>query len=403
MKIIQGNICAPQGFLSCGIHVGLKKNQQKKDLALIYSTHSAVAAGVFTTNLIQAAPVLVTKNHLQSGSLQAIVINSGNANACTGAAGLEHALAIADATAHALKLNSQQVAVASTGVIGVPLAIEKVLPGIAVAAPLLNNDPNDESAAAAIITTDTFIKHIAVECTIANKIVRIGGIAKGSGMIHPMMATMLAFITSDVAINSSLLQKALTEANEDSFHMISVDGDTSTNDMALMLANGLADNPEISSENSEDYQTFVKALRFVCIHLAKKIAEDGEGASKLIEVNITGANSKANARIAARAICKSSLVKTAVFGEDANWGRIAAALGASGILFNPEKLGIKLGNLSLFHDGMPVAFDEDLTLQYLKQKQIVINVNLADGSEYATAWGCDLTFDYVKINASYRS
>lgn len=402
MKIIKGNICTPQGFLSTGISAGLKK-KQKKDLALIYSQKSAVAAAVFTTNLIKAAPILLTQQHIQSGHLQAVVINSGNANACTGTKGMENAQIMANATANALDLAPEQVAVASTGVIGVHLPIEKITQGIAMAAQSLTSDPKDDSAAIAILTTDTFTKCIAVECELGGKIVRIGGIAKGSGMIHPMMATMLAFITTDAAIDPAILKMALIQANEDSFQMVTIDGDTSTNDMALILANGMAENIPITSLDSPDGQIFLAALRQVCSYLAQQIAIDGEGATKFIEVHVQGANSMLDAKIAARAVCKSSLVKTAIFGEDANWGRIAAALGSCGVAFDPNHLSIHLGTLLLFQHGIPLPFDETIAQQYLQQKHITITANLGQGTGFATGWGCDLTYDYVKINASYRS
>jgi glutamate N-acetyltransferase/amino-acid N-acetyltransferase len=293
------------------------------------------------------------------------------------------------------------VGVASTGVIGVPLPIEKICMGIQRAAQQLARD--DADIADAILTTDTFTKSCAVTCEIHGKTVHIGGIAKGSGMIHPNMATMLGFITTDLAITPAALKSALVEANADSFHMITVDAETSTNDMLLVLANGMADNETISTIHSPAYQTFVEALTFVCIDLAKKIAQDGEGATKLIQMQVTGAPSKEAARQAARAVCQSALVKAAVFGEDANWGRIASALGTSGVLFSPEKLTILLGDLLLCQDGMPIAFDEAQAKKLLQEKTVIFNADLGMGTDTATAWGCDLTYDYVKINASYRS
>jgi len=401
MKIIPGNICTPKGFLSSGVYAGIKKKSDKKDVALIYSQKPATAAGVTTINLMKAAPVILTEKFLESGHLQAVVINSGNANACTGLQGMQDAEMMAATAATALHIAPTAVAVASTGVIGVPLPIEKVVVGIQDAAQQLKID--DEDAANAILTTDTFVKSSAVSCEIHGKTVTIGGIAKGSGMIHPMMATMLGFVTTDLAITPAALKSALIEANDDSFHMITVDGDTSTNDMLLVLANGMAENTEISDTQSAEYKLFTAALKFVCVDLAKKIALDGEGATKLIEVNLTGATTKEEARQAARAVCRSSLVKSAVFGEDANWGRVASALGASRVKLNPEKLTVLLGDLMLLKDGMPLPFDEAVASKILKEKTIIFHADLGVGSGKATAWGCDLTYDYVKINASYRS
>lgn len=401
LDIIKNSICAPKGFLCSGVFTGLKKNPQKKDIALIYSETPATAAGVFTINQAKAAPLILTEQHLKNGKMQAIIVNSGNANACTGAQGLTDATTMAQTTADALDISVESVAVASTGVIGVPLPIEKVVKGIQVAASHLGTV--DEDTMQGIMTTDTFTKSIAVEFELDGKKVRIGGIAKGSGMIHPMMATMLAFITTDAAISQPALQQMLTEVNEDSFHMISVDGDTSTNDMVMVLANGLANNSEISSENTPAYDCFKKAFAFVCTELAKLIVEDGEGATKLIEINILGAKTKVEARTAARAVSKSSLVKAAVFGEDANWGRIVSAIGASGVTLDLDKVSVTIGNLLLFQNGTPIPFDEAIATEQFKEKLVVITVNLGIGNENATAWGCDLTYGYVKINADYRS
>ncbi len=400
MKIITGSICAAQGFMASGVYAGIKRNQQKKDIAIIYSQTPTVAAGVFTTNQIVAAPVVVTQKHINN-NVQAVVINSGNANACTGVQGTQDAWTMAEITAAALNLDVKNVAVASTGVIGVPLPMNKISAGIPQAVQQLCIDA--EPAAQAILTTDTFIKSVAVEFILDGKPVRIGGIAKGSGMIHPMMATMLAFITTDAAINQAVLQQALIRTNEDSFHMISVDGDSSTNDMALVLANGMAENKEILSLDSKDGEVFLQALTFVCKTLAKQIAQDGEGATKLIEMTVSGAATIEEARIAARAVCRSSLVKSAVFGEDANWGRIAAALGAAAVQLNPDTLEIAIGDVILFKQAQALAFDESVARSYLQQKTVQLSADLGVGAGQATAWGCDLTYDYVKINASYRS
>lgn len=402
MKIIDNNICAPKGFLATGIHVGIRKNSEKADLALIMSKKPAAAAGVFTINKVKAAPVLLSQKNIKKGLLQALIINSGNANACTGKLGMQHAKKMVTTTAKTLNIKSTEVAVASTGVIGVPLPIEKIIANIPHAAQQINANGGD-LAARAIMTTDTFAKSIAVEFEINGKPVRIGGIAKGSGMIHPNMATMLGFITSDVAISHTALKQALIFANQDSFNMISVDGDTSTNDMVIALANGAAQNELIDSKDHPNWPIFFNALTFICTYLAKEIAKDGEGATKLMEVQISGAANKKQAQLAARTICCSPLVKTAVFGEDANWGRIACAAGYSGAKINPEQLQIKLGPLLLFNKGIPEIFDEAEARKLLQEKNIIIQLDLGVGAATATAWGCDLTYDYIKINASYRS
>jgi glutamate N-acetyltransferase/amino-acid N-acetyltransferase len=401
IKKINGNICAPQGFLAAGVHAGIRKNPIKPDLALIYTQAPAVAAGVFTLNQARSASVILTQEHIKQGMVQAIVVNSGNANACTGELGMEHAKQMADSTAKGLNLALHQVAVASTGVIGVTLPIEKITKGINTAIPKLNVD--GKVAANAIMTTDTYPKSIAIEMEIAGKMVRIGGIAKGSGMIHPNMATMLGFITSDVAISQKALQHALSLANQTSFNMITVDGESSTNDMVIVLANGLAQNEKIDTIDNPDWKIFFEALCFVCTNLAKQIAQDGEGATKLIEVQVHGATTQEHAQIAAKAVCRSPLVKTAIFGEDANWGRIASALGASGADLNPDQLCIAIGHLLLFKNGSPLPFEEDSARELLKQNSVIIKINFGNGVAQATAWGCDLTYDYIKINASYRS
>lgn len=402
IKKVNGNICAPKGFLAAGIYAGLKKNPSKFDLALIHSKALAVAAGVFTTSRMKAAPVILTQQRIKKGNkLQAIVINSGNANSCTGKLGIVHAKQMAKITAQGLNIDPQSVAVASTGVIGVTLPINKIIDGISLAIPKLSID--DNTAAQAIMTTDTFAKSIAIEIRIGGKAVRIGAIAKGSGMIHPNMATMLGFITTDMAISQAALQQAICNANQTSFNMITVDGDCSTNDMVVILANGMANNTEVNSANDPNWHIFYRGLSFVCTHLAKLIAQDGEGATKLIETQIYGAATEKQAQLAARAICRSPLVKTAVFGQDANWGRIASAVGASGAQINLNHLCIELGNMVLFKNGAPLVFEETKAKEILKKKSLIIKVKLGKGSAQATAWGCDLTYDYVKINASYRS
>lgn len=401
IKEIAGNICAPKGFLASSVHAGIRKNSNKYDLAIIYSEIPAVAAGVFTQNQVRAAPVILTQKHIEQRTLQAIVVNSANANACTGSLGMLHAQQMADSIAKNLNVIASQVAVASTGVIGVTLPIEKITTGINLAAQSLSQDGC--SAAKAIMTTDTFAKSIAIEIQIAGKPVRIGGIAKGSGMIHPNMATMLGFITTDAAIDQQILQQALSLVNQTSFNMITVDGDSSTNDMLLVMANGMAKNQIINNVDSTEWKTFYEGLAFVCTFLAKQIAQDGEGATKLIEVQVEGAATEEQAQQAARAVCRSPLVKTAIFGEDANWGRIACALGSSGSFLDPEKLSIELGSISLLKMGNPSPFEESAAKELLKQASVIMKVHLGVGHAKATAWGCDLSYDYIKINASYRS
>ena len=401
INLIDGGICAPKGFLANGIHVGIRKNPSKLDLALIYSEVPTFSAGVFTTNKAKAAPVIITQEHLKLGKIQAIIINSGNANACTGEIGFLHAKQMVNKTASNLKLDPNLIGVASTGVIGVTLPIDKIISGIDE----LTKDLNQNSIAAskAIMTTDTFPKSIAIELNICGKKVYIGGMAKGSGMIHPNMATMLGFITTDVSINQEVLQYTLTKINNDTFNMITVDGETSTNDMVLLISNGMAQNPEINSIHDPDWKIFYEGLKNVCQYLSKEIARDGEGATKLIEVQVNNATTEEQAKIAARTICSSPLIKSAIYGEDANWGRIVNALGYSGIDLELNSLSVSLGNLSLFKEGEAINFSEMEAKEILKQKSIIIHINLGLGNKSATAWGCDLTHDYVNINASYRT
>lgn len=402
MKMIDGSICAPHGFLAAGLHAGIRKNPQKPDLALIFSQRPAAAAGVFTQNKIKAAPLLLTQKHLKNGVLQAIIVNSGNANACTGKQGMLDAKEMAKITSETLNIDVSDVAVASTGVIGVPLPVKKIIHAVALGGHSVSKQGHD-AAAEAIMTTDIFAKAIAIELEIGGKMVRIGGIAKGSGMIHPNMATMLAFITTDAAISHEALQQALSTVNQKTFNMVSVDGDTSTNDMVVILANGMAQNPQIQSAKDPDWAIFCQGLSFLCTFLAKEIARDGEGATKLLEIHVAGAATEKQAQLAARAISSSPLVKTAIFGEDANWGRIACAVGYSGAKIKLDKLSVELDSILLFKNGVPLPFDEVIAKQSLQQKIIRINVHLGVGSAEATAWGCDLTYDYIKINASYRS
>ncbi len=401
MQNITGSICAPKGFKAAGIAAGIKAKNTKKDLALIVSDTPAIAAGVFTTNIVQAAPIVVTKNHIASGEIQAVIINSGNANACTGQQGLADAKLMCELTAEQLQIDTKKVAVSSTGVIGVTMPMEKVTAGIKKITSELNVN-SDHEAALAIMTTDTFPKEIAIQFEIAGTPIRIGGIAKGSGMIHPNMATTLGFITTDANIAHNALQMALQNAIANSFNMISVDGDTSTNDMVLILANGQANNPQITLDKTS-FEQFSIALQYVLTYLAKEVARDGEGATKIFEMQVHGAPSIEDARKAALAVCKSSLVKTAIFGRDANWGRILCALGYSGANFDPNKVDLFIGDVPVMLQGAGLAFDEAAAAKILNEKEIVIKAHLNSGEENATAWGCDLSYDYVKINGSYRS
>jgi glutamate N-acetyltransferase/amino-acid N-acetyltransferase len=401
MKEIMGGVCAPLGFKAGGIACGIKKNG-RLDLALIASEIPATAAGIFTTNKIQAAPVIVSKKHLQKGIAQAIIANSGNANACVGPVGMQATEKMAAAAAKMLDISADLILVASTGVIGVPLPVEKVQSGLEDNPRLLSASGGNE-AAKAIMTTDTFSKEAAVELELSGVGVRIGGMAKGSGMIHPNMATLLGFITSDIAIDQQLLQKALQRAGELSFNRITVDGDTSTNDSLFVLANGKAGNQKIAAVD-KDYRVFEEALCYVCIQLAKMLARDGEGATKFVEIKVTGAESEAAAVQAGKSVATSNLVKTAIFGEDANWGRVLAAVGYSGINFDPATTDIYLGDLLVCRGGVGLAFDEAKAKEILRQKELLITIRLSNETKYAASiWTCDLSYDYVKINGSYRT
>lgn len=396
----QGGITAPKGFRAAATYCGIRK--VKKDIALIVSEKPATVAGVFTLNKTQAAPILVDKKQLQRTSFcSAVLVNSGNANACTGERGLNDAWKSVEVVARALQLPGEEVLVASTGVIGQYLPMEKILSGIEELTRRLDRSANKD-VAEAIMTTDTFPKEVAVQFTLGNSVVSIGGVAKGSGMIAPHMATMLGFITTDIAIPQPLLAKALSAANNRSFNRITVDGDMSTNDMVLVLANGLAGNAPLS-ENSEEYQLFVAALEYVTIKLAKMIARDGEGATKLIEVMVKGASSEEEAVRAARAVANSNLVKTAIHGADANWGRILAAVGYSGIDFNPDNVEISFGDLAVLKKNYEIVLDEERARTLLLQESVTIVIDLHQGEQIARFWTCDLTKEYVHINASYRS
>lgn len=400
MKTISGGVTAAQGFKAGGIACGVKKNQLP-DLALVYSAVPADAGGIFTTNQVQAAPVILSREYLKKGKAQAIIANSGNANACVGVVGMEAAQRMTVATGKALNISADSVLVASTGVIGIALPVEKIENALAGKIDFLS-DNGSAAAAKAIMTTDTFPKEVAVELELGGTTVKIGGIAKGSGMIHPNMATMFGFITTDARIEGSLLQKAISTAGKTSFNRITVDGDTSTNDCLFILANGLANNQPITSEN-QDYQAFLQALTTVCLELAKMIARDGEGATKLVEIKITGAKTEDEAVKAGKSVATSNLVKTALFGEDANWGRILAAVGYSGIKIDPDRICIYLGDLPVYQKGIGLVFDEVKAKQILSQKEILITIDLNDGNEAASVWTCDFSYDYVKINGSYRS
>lgn len=404
MKIIDGGICAAKGFKASGTHCGIRKNRTKKDLSLIMSEVKANAAAVYTTNLVKGAPLTVTKDHISDGKAQAVICNSGNANTCN-ANGIEIAEEMSRMTADALGISPSDIIVASTGVIGQPLDLEPISKGIPVLCEQLSENGGAD-AAEGIMTTDTVLKEIAVEFTVGGKTCRIGGIAKGSGMIHPNMATMLVFITTDAAISSEMLQKALSTDIADTFNMISVDGDTSTNDMVTVLANGLAGNKEIVSEG-EDFTAFMEALNTVNVYLCRMIAGDGEGATKLLECSVSGAKDIKCAKTVAKSVICSSLLKAAMFGADANWGRVLCAIGYSGADVDVLKVDVSFksekGTVDVCKNGSGVEFSEDEAKKILSEKEIEIIVGLNSGNAEATAWGCDLTYDYVKINGDYRT
>ncbi len=404
MKQINGGICAAIGFKASGIHAGIRKNKTKKDLSLIVSETKASAASTYTQNLVKGAPIYVTKANIADGYAQAIICNSGNANTCN-ANGIEIAEAMCELVEKHTGISKTDVVVASTGVIGQPLDIAPIAEGMDALTKALNDDGSND-AAEGIMTTDTRKKEIAFEFEIGGKVCHIGGIAKGSGMIHPNMATMLVFVTSDVNISPEMLQKALSADIQDSFNMISVDGDTSTNDMVSVLANGMAGNPKIETEG-KDYDIFCKALSAVTTYLCRSIAKDGEGASKLLECNVYGAKDTENAKIIAKSVVCSSLFKAAMFGSDANWGRILCAIGYSGAECDVNKVAVDLastaGKIAVCKNGSGVDFDEDEAKKVLSEDEIIIDITLGDGNGKATAWGCDLTYDYVKINGDYRT
>ena len=404
MKIIQGGVCAAKGFKASGIHCGIRRNHSKKDLALIVSDRKAAAAAVYTTNLVKGAPLAVTKQNIADGYAQAVICNSGNANTCN-ANGIEIATAMCELVAKHTGIPASDVVVASTGVIGQVLDITPIANGMRELTAGLSAD-NGAAAAHAIMTTDTLPKEVAVEFTVGGKVCRMGGIAKGSGMIHPNMATMLVFITTDCAIAPEMLQKALSHDIQKTFNMTSVDGDTSTNDMVSILANGLAGNEKITAEG-DDFTTFMAALNTLTVQLCRMIAGDGEGATKLLECVTTGADTEEAAKIAAKSVITSSLFKAAMFGADANWGRVLCAIGYSGAKVDVNKIGVTFssakGQITVCENGAGIPFSEELAKEILLEKEIDILVSLGDGPYGATAWGCDLTYDYVKINGDYRS
>ena len=407
MKIIEGGATAAIGFLAASAAAGIKY-QNRQDMALLYSKSPCVSAGTFTTNLVKAAPVKWDKNQVASGaSAHAVVINAGIANACTGTEGMEYCKETARAASRALNIPESSVLVASTGVIGMQLPMEKIAAGIETMAPVLSDTKEAGSnAARAIMTTDTKKKEAAVTIILGGKTVTIGGMCKGSGMIHPNMCTMLSFVTTDAAISKELLQEALSEDVKDTYNMISVDGDTSTNDTVLLLANGQAGNPEITEKN-QDYQEFCRALNYINETLAKKMAGDGEGCTALFEVKVVGAESKKQAVILSKSIITSSLTKAAIFGHDANWGRILCAMGYSGAQFDPEQVDLYFesaaGKLKIIENGVALPYSEEKATEILSQPEVTATADIKMGDASATAWGCDLTFDYVKINADYRS
>ena len=404
MKKIQGGVCAPVGFKANGVHCGIRKNKTKRDLSLIVSEVRAAAACVYTQNLVKGAPILVTKKHVADGYARAIVCNSGNANTCN-ADGEEIAEGMSKLVEEFTCVSAQDVVVASTGVIGQPLSLDPIRDGMPSLAEGLSEEGSD-LAAQGIMTTDTVPKQIAYTFTLGGKECRIGAIGKGVGMINPNMATMLIFITTDAAISPAMLQKALSADVKDSFNMVSVDGDTSTNDMVCVLANGLAGN-ECIEQPGKDFNAFRKALNKVTTYLCRKIAGDGEGATKLLECKVTGAKGKNAARTVAKSVIKSSLFKAAMFGADANWGRVLCAIGYSGADVDVTKVSVdfrsRAGELAVCRNGSGIPFSEEEAKKILSEKEIEILIGLGDGNGKATAWGCDLTYDYVKINGDYRT
>ena len=404
---IDGGVCAAQGFRAAGLHVGVKThNVNKKDVALIVSDSDCAAAAVFTTNVVKAAPIHVTKAHLANGRARAVVANSGNANACA-PLGEENAERMCAAAAKAIGCGAEDVLVCSTGVIGQTLRVNVIEEGMEELASLLERSgAGSDAAAHAIMTTDTVKKEAAVETTVGGKTVRIGGIAKGSGMIHPNMGTMLCFITTDCAISPEMIREALVDTAHVSFNRISVDGDTSTNDTCLVLANGLAGNETITGEG-EDYAAFLEALKALCVRLARMMAKDGEGARHLITCTVSGAKDEESAQTIAKSVISSTLTKAAIFGCDANWGRVLCAMGYSGEEFDPDKVDVAFasaaGEIPVCRQGRGLDFDEDLAKRILTEDEVEIRVRMGEGDAACTCWGCDITYDYIKINGDYRT
>ena len=407
IKIITGGVTAARGFKAASTAAGIKY-KDRQDMAMIYSQEPCRSAGTFTTNIVKAAPVKWDKNQVTSGApARAVVINAGIANACTGEEGMGYCGQTAEAAALALGISAESVLVASTGVIGMQLPMDRITAGVKAMAPLLDGSlESGTGASRAIMTTDTKNKEVAVRFELGGTTVTMGGMCKGSGMIHPNMCTMLSFVTTDAAISKELLQEALSQDIQDTYNMISVDGDTSTNDTVLLLANGLAGNKEITEKN-EDYHTFCRALKIVNETLAKKMAGDGEGCTALFEVKVVGAETKEQAKILAKSVICSSLTKAAIFGHDANWGRILCAMGYSGAQFDPEKVDLYFesaaGKMQIIKDGVAVDYSEEQATRILSEPAVTAVADIKMGDAKATAWGCDLTFDYVKINADYRS
>lgn len=407
IKIITGGVTAARGFKAASTAAGIKY-KDRQDMAMIYSQEPCRSAGTFTTNIVKAAPVKWDKNQVTSGApARAVVINAGIANACTGEEGMGYCGQTAEAAALALGISAESVLVASTGVIGMQLPMDRITAGVKAMAPLLDGSlESGTGASRAIMTTDTKNKEVAVRFELGGTTVTMGGMCKGSGMIHPNMCTMLSFVTTDAAISKELLQEALSQDIQDTYNMISVDGDTSTNDTVLLLANGLAGNKEITEKN-EDYHTFCRALKIVNETLAKKMAGDGEGCTALFEVKVVGAETKEQAKILAKSVICSSLTKAAIFGHDANWGRILCAMGYSGAQFDPEKVDLffesAAGKMQIIKDGVAVDYSEEQAIRILSEPEVTAVADIKMGDAKAAAWGCDLTFDYVKINADYRS
>jgi glutamate N-acetyltransferase/amino-acid N-acetyltransferase len=407
MKEISGGVCAPRGFRAGGIWCGIKASSRKRDLALIYSEKPCVAAAMFTSNKVKAASVMVSREHLAGGVCRAVIANSGNANACTGEAGIAAARKMADLTADLFAIRPEEVAVASTGVIGVPLPVAAIESGIDSLANSLRADEAGHAAALeAIMTTDTRRKDGAVELEIDGRSVRLGGMVKGSGMIHPNMATMLCFITTDAAISRDALEAALRRAVKRSFNRLTIDGDTSTNDTILVMASGMAENPAINGAGPA-WELFAEALETLCVKLARAMARDGEGATRLVTVTVKGASDEEAAGVLARSVASSSLVKAACFGADANWGRVLCAMGYSGVDFDPAGVDVsfasRAGEIEVCRRGTQVPFSEERAKKILQEEEIEIRIKAGPGSGDAVAWGCDLTYDYVKINGDYRS